>query len=128
EPWVTPFSYPIYRFLHHEGCRLGLDPLDPFAASRGHKQAFEGDAAVVWRLCRRLGPGEWAALGFEPPRLRQLNGFAYLLSLGFRPASLLPERLAPVVLELDRLTGLAAACLGLRALVSWERTSQGWKS
>src|SRR5581483_7451274 len=22
EPWITPLSYPIYRWIHHEGCDL----------------------------------------------------------------------------------------------------------
>ena len=30
EPWVTPFSHPIYRWLHQESCRLDLDPAMPF--------------------------------------------------------------------------------------------------
>src|SRR5207344_113714 len=47
EPWVTPFSFPIYRWLHQEGCRPSLDPWDPFGVGdAGAKDAFEGDAAV----------------------------------------------------------------------------------
>ena len=26
EPWVSPLSYPIYRWTHEEGCDLGIDP------------------------------------------------------------------------------------------------------
>jgi hypothetical protein len=29
EPWVTPFSYLIYRYLHQEGCDLSALPWNP---------------------------------------------------------------------------------------------------
>ena len=122
EPWVTPLSYPVYRWLHEEGCRLDLDPWQPFG-SRGpaDKDAFEGDAAVLWRLVRTSAPAVWFELGLGPPRVRPLSGFAYLLSLGFRPASLLPRRLAGWVTRLDRGAACLAPWLGLRALAVWEK-------
>jgi SAM-dependent methyltransferase len=124
EPWVTPLSYPIYRFLHQEGCRLDLDPWAPFAGrGTGTKEAFEGDASVVWRLCRTAAAQEWQALGLTPPRTRLLTSFAYLLSLGFRPGSLLPAPLVAPLLALDRATRPAARLLGLRGAVCWERSS-----
>src|SRR4029078_4803165 len=42
EPWVTPLSYPVYRWLHQEGCTLGLDPWQPFGAN-GAKAPMDGD-------------------------------------------------------------------------------------
>lgn len=120
EPWVSPFSYPIYRFLHQEGCTLGLDPWRPFGESLD-KQAFEGDAAVVTGLVRRTPAERWRELGLGPPRARLLNGFAYLLSLGFKPASLLPRGLCPAAMAVDRILGQAAPLLALRALVVWTK-------
>jgi SAM-dependent methyltransferase len=122
EPWVTPFSYPIYRWLHQEGCRLDLDPWDPFPTEKGSaKDAFQGDGAVVWRLLRTTDAAAWRSLGFEAPRLRVLNAFAYLASLGFKPATLLPAPLAPALLALDRASRALAPWLGLRAFVVWEK-------
>lgn len=122
EPWVTPLSFPIYRWLHQEGCTLSLDPWNPFgAADPRRKDAFDGDAAVVWRLVRDTPEGRWRELGLEPPRAAVLNGFAYLLSLGFRRASLLPAALLPLMLGLDRGTGRLARWAGLRAEVVWKR-------
>lgn len=122
EPWVTPLSFPIYRWLHEEGCRLRLDPWDPFPLEAGKtKAAFQGDAAVVRRLVVATAPDEWRGLGFRPPRVRILNGFAYLLSLGFKPGSLLPLRAAPFFLRLDEHLRGAARLFGMRALVVWER-------
>lgn len=123
EPWVTPFSYPLYRWLHQEGCRMRLDPWRPFeAAASAAKDAFEGDAAVLRRLVETTPAEAWRKMGVEPPRLRALNGFAYVLSLGFKGPSLLPRPLAPLFLRLDDALGFAAKWLGLRALAVWERT------
>jgi SAM-dependent methyltransferase len=100
EPWVTPLSYPIYRCLHREGCSLGLDSWQPFD-EHGAKDPMDGDAAVVWGLARRTSESQWRRLGFRPPRCTPLNAFAYLASLGFLRWSLLPRRLAPLLLRLD---------------------------
>ena len=121
EPWVTPLSFPIYRWLHQEGCRLRLDPWDPFPKGEGTKEAFEGDAAVVWALVRRTASTRWAELGLHPPSVSLLNGFAYLLSLGFKRGSLLPLRLAPLFQVLDRALGFGAPLLGMRVFAVWTK-------
>jgi hypothetical protein len=122
EPWVTPLSYPIYRWLHQEGCRLGLDPWDPFGSAGSSKDAFRGDGAVPWRIVKTAGSGYWAEVGFRPPDVSVLNGFAYLLSLGFKRLSLLPRALLPYLLALDARASRLAPLVGLRALVVWHRT------
>jgi SAM-dependent methyltransferase len=122
EPWVTPLSFPIYRWLHQEGCRPGLDPWDPFELGTAtHKEAFQGDGAVMWKLARATPASRWHDLGFGAPRLTLLNGFAYLLSLGFKRGSLLPQKMAGVVLALDDALGGWAPWLGMRVLAVWER-------
>jgi len=118
EPWISALSWPIYRFLHEEDCRLGVDPWHPFPPG---KRSFDGDAAVPWRLVRDTKEPEWRRLGLEPPRLVRLNTFAYLLSLGYSTASLLPSPLAGPLLALDRLTGPFAPLLSLRGFVVWQR-------
>jgi SAM-dependent methyltransferase len=124
EPWVTPMSYPIYRFFHAEGCRMKLDPWDPFVLKGSReKDAFLGDAAVVTRLINEASPSTWTSLGFKPPHLKVLNGFAYLLSMGFQKLCLLPRGLAPLVLSADEWTAPLARHLGMRALVVWERSA-----
>jgi len=119
EPWITPMSWPVYRFLHQEACRLRVDPWNPFPGPG--KDSFDGDAAVPWRLVRDTRPEGWRRLGFQPPRVRPLNAFAYLLSLGFRPASLLPTPLVGPLLLLDRVSGWLAPLTGLRVILCWER-------
>lgn len=122
EPWVTPLSFPVYRWLHQETCRLGLDPWQPFTRTAADgKDPFEGDAAVVWSLVRNTPPEKWAELGFEPPQVTAINGFAYLPTLGFRRASLVPRRLVAPLIALDRWTAPLARWTGLRVLVIWRR-------
>ena len=125
EPWVTPLSYPVYRWLHQEGCRLSIDPWNPFGADVGEaKDAFEGNAAVVWRLVRDTPPARWNELGLQPPSVRVLNGFAYMASLGFRPRALLPRSLGRALIGLDSTLGPLARALGLRVIASWARAER----
>ena len=119
EPWITPLSWVVYRFFHPEGCRLGVDPWRPFPA--GGKDSIDGDAAVPWRMARATPARCWAELGFRAPRVERRNAFAYLLSLGFRPASLLPAPLAGPLLALDAASRALAPLTGLRALLTWEK-------
>jgi SAM-dependent methyltransferase len=118
EPWITPFSWPIYRFVHQESCRLSVDPWRPFPAAG--KDSFDGDAAVPWKMARETSRERWSELGLEPPRVVRLNAFAYLLSLGFRPASLLPAGWAPALVSADRATQPLAPLTGVRAVLTWE--------
>lgn len=102
EPWVSPLSFPIYRWLHQEGATLGLHPARPF--QRGDSKApFEGDAGVPRAIAREVGEATWRELGFSGrPRLAPISGFAYLLSLGFKRGSLLPGFLLGPLLAVDR--------------------------
>jgi len=117
EPWVSPFSYLIYRFLHQEEATLGLDPGRPF--TKGHsKGPFEGDAGVTRAIALKVDEATWRRLGYATaPVLTPINGFAYLLSLGFKRPSLLPKFLAAPVIAVDRVVpaGLTAMRIDLRA-------------
>ena len=119
EPWITPFSWVIYRFFHQEDCRLGVDPWSPFPAHG--KDSFEGDAAVPWKIVGETKDARWRELGLSPPGLTRLNAFAYLLTLGFRPGSLLPAGLAGPIVALDRSAHPLARLTALRALLTWEK-------
>jgi hypothetical protein len=76
---------------------------------------------VLWRLVGGTAAGRWRELGFEPPAVTRLNGFAYLLSLGFRERSLLPGPLATALMKADRGLAPLARYAGMRALAVWER-------
>jgi len=124
EPWITMLSYPVYRFLHHERCRTTLDPWDAFPDAEA-KDAFDGDSALPWALVRHSLAETWRHLGLEPPRVRLLNGFAYLMSLGFKSGCLLPASAAGVVLSLDEAMRPVARLSALRAELTWWSTPPG---
>ena len=119
EPWVSPLSYPIYRWTHEEGCDLGIDPWSPFGS--GPKEAFEGNGALAWKVVRAADAATWSAVGLGVPRVTRLNAFGYLLSLGFRPRSLLPRRLAPLANRVDGWTRPLAPLTAMRALIVWQK-------
>jgi SAM-dependent methyltransferase len=123
EPWITPLGWVVYRFFHQEECSLGVDPWRPFPGEG--KDAFDGNAAVPWRLVGGTPGWEWRQLGFAAPRRRRLNCFAYLLSLGFREGSLLPASLVRPLLALDRGSGLLSPLLALRAVLTWPSAPPG---
>ena len=117
EPWITPLSWVVYRFFHQEDCRLSVDPWDPFPGSG--KDSFDGDAAVPWKIVREAPPARWRELGLLPPRAARLNAFAYLLSLGFRSGSLLPEPLVGAMMQVDRAAQPISPLSALRASITW---------
>ncbi len=124
EPWISAASLPVYRWLHQEDCRPGLDAWRPFG-NRLDKAPFEGDQALPWKLLRTTRPETWNELGFDAPRVERINGLAYLLSLGFRPASLLPSWLVRPLLGIDRVLEPLSILLAFRALLVWRRAGPG---
>jgi len=69
-------------------------------------------------LALKVDDPTWRRLGYmAAPALSPLNGFAYLLSLGFKRPSLLPRFLAAPLIAVDRLfpAGLTAMRIDLRA-------------
>ena len=51
EPWVTPASFLLYRYFHHEDCRLGIDVARPFGDPG--KRALDGNSAIPRLVLRR---------------------------------------------------------------------------
>jgi SAM-dependent methyltransferase len=121
EPWISPLSWVVYRFFHQERCRLSVDAWRPFPGP--DKDSFEGDAAVPWKIVRETPASRWRELELLAPRTVPLNAFGYLLSLGFRPLSLLPSFLAGPMSALDRATRALAPLTALRAVLVWEKAA-----
>jgi SAM-dependent methyltransferase len=127
EPWITPFSYFIFRFLHQERCDLSETPCvvnQPGEAPE--KLAFDGNQAIPYLL---FGPKHRSTtLGSLPElKLKVLEPFclfAYLLSGGFKPMSLLPEPLYPAMSKFERATSpLWRRIAALRVLLVLEKTA-----
>jgi len=125
EPWITPFSYFIFRFLHQERCDLGETPwLSSEHRAIPEKMAFDGNQAIPYLLFGRkhrsstLGSlPDLKVLALEPFCL-----FAYLLSGGFKPMNLLPEFLYPAIRKFERATApLWGRIAALRVLLVLEK-------
>ena len=58
---------------------------------------------MLTSLAKKVDERVWRELGFiGRPAFSPINGFAYLMSLGFKAPSLLPRSLAPALIALDR--------------------------
>ena len=122
EPYVSPLSFPVYRFLHEEGCDLSVDPLADSVAATAGDDPFEGNQAIPTRLFGR----HRAELARRFPllplvKLEHLAGPAYPASGGFsgRP---LPGPLFRALLAIeDRLPAVAFRLIGFRLLAVLQR-------
>ncbi len=117
EPWITPASYLLYRYFHHEDCALGIDIADPFAS--GGKQAFDGNATIPYKLVQHCLQTPQAQL-----RLTSVKPFLalpYLATLGFKRKTPLPAELIGVAAAGEVLLGAVGRWNATRALITWER-------
>ena len=107
EPWITPFSRVVYRYLHQEDCDLSAHPWDAKGNEAARtKEAFEGNQAIPYLL---FGPRGFSRTFAELKELKPVAVepfclFAYLLSFGFKPMNLLPAFLYPAVSKFEQQT------------------------
>lgn len=105
DPYVSPASYPVYRWLHPEPVDLGCDPLGE--ACLCSDRPFDSNQAVATVLFFRQP--ERFARAFPQLRVvqrRRLAQLSYPLTGGFGGRALLPDA---AIAWLER----AEACLGL---------------
>ena len=108
EPWITAPSWVLYRYFHHEACRLGVDVARPFDSDA--KAALDGNAAIPYLLLAKLRA---AGLPLHLVRAEPFVGLPYLVTFGFKVGTPLPA-----VLQ-----GLARAGeAALRPLARWLAT------
>lgn len=127
EPWITPFSWIIFRFFHQERCDLSDTRWAlPDSQQTAKKPAFDGNQAIPYLL---FGPRQcWNTLR-DLPQLQLVTRepfclFAYLFSGGFNHRSLLPQFLYPLVARFEKLTlPLWRRLAALRVLLVFEKIS-----
>ena len=85
EPWITLPSWILYRFFHHEECRLGVDVARPFESDA--KAALDGNAAIPYLTLARLRD---AGLPLHLVRAEPFVGLPYLATFGFKISRPLP--------------------------------------
>ena len=101
EPAITPISHVVYRLFHPEPIDLSVDSLSGGSPSQ-HKDPYAANQAIPTLLFGRDRPRLEKSL----PQLKviaheHLALWAYLLSGGFRPWSLLPAVVLPTVLRVE---------------------------
>ncbi|HXJ95538.1 MAG TPA: class I SAM-dependent methyltransferase [Terriglobia bacterium] len=116
EPWITPFSYLLYRYFHHEECTLRMDLRRPFEACR--KNAFDGNATIPYKLVEHYHrePG-----ALRLAREQRFLGLPYLVTFGFKRTRPLPVRLISAARFCERLLGPLGRWNATRALLVWQK-------
>jgi SAM-dependent methyltransferase len=122
EPAVTAASWPFYRFVHQEPVRMDVDPLGD-GAPAASRDAFNGNQAIPTLLVGRHRR-RFAEL-FPTLRLHRVDWislFAYPLSGGFKPWTLIPAGLVSPVLRLEAaVEPWLGRALGFRLLIVVEK-------
>ena len=118
EPWITPLSFLLYRYFHHEDCSLKVDLNRPFEAQG--KKAFDGNAAIPFKLLKYSAPG------LQPLHLIWANtflGLPYLVTLGFKYTRPIPHTLVDFARVCERWLRPIARFAATRILLVWQKTS-----
>jgi SAM-dependent methyltransferase len=121
EPYVSPLSFPIYRFFHEERCDLSVDPLGDVAHSGD--DPFDGNQAIPSLLLGRYRADlERRFPALRVAEVRRLAGPSYPASGGFSRGPLLPMRLWRGLAAVESwLPEAAFRLLGFRVLAVLER-------
>jgi len=122
EPYISPLSYPVYKFMHEEPVELLVDPLAP-AANRDGKDPFDSNQAIPTLLFGRARAQFEAAFpAFAVRAVERLAGLSYPASGGFSRGPLLPEPIWNVLHALEaRLPEPLFRLAGFRMLVTLEK-------
>ena len=118
EPWITPASYLLYRFFHHEDCTLRIDIRAPFDSAK--KNAFDGNATIPFNLVEHA-----KHVGDMPLTLvhvRRFLALPYLATLGFQRASPMPEGIIGAADSLEKMLGPIGRWNATRALIVWKKS------
>jgi SAM-dependent methyltransferase len=124
EPYVSPLSYPVYKFLHDEPLALGVDPLAPAQQDAGGaRDPFDSNQAVPSLLFgrrRRAFAEAFPALAVRS--VAHLSGPSYPASGGFSRRPLLPGPIWSAFHALEsRLPEPVFRLIGFRMLVVIEK-------
>lgn len=121
EPYVSAFSWPVYRFIHEERLDFGVDPFDGLPAS--NDDPFDGNQAIPKLLVvRRRDEFHRRFPGLRIQQVERLAGPAYPASGGFGRRAIVPLGLWRTMLKVEaRLPPSAFNVIGFRLLATIER-------
>ncbi len=120
EPFVSALSYPVYRFLHHEGLSMEANPLE--GCGTEGKDPFKGNQALPGLLFGRYRNGLAGMFpGLKTIHQDRMDFFIYPLSGGFHKPSLCPVFLLPLLQALEERLAPMARYLAFRLFVVLEK-------
>ena len=117
EPWITPASYLLYRYFHHEDCTLKIDIRQPFESVR--KKAFDGNATIPYNLVRHCRRSPASPLRLA--RLEPFLGLPYLFTFGFKSTQPMSPYWGRAARICERTLGPFGRWNATRALLLWEK-------
>jgi SAM-dependent methyltransferase len=122
EPYVSPISYPVYKFFHAEPLGLWVDPLAD-QTGRDPRDPFDSNQAIPTLLFGRArGAFESAFPMLEVHRIEHFAGLSYPASGGFSRRPILPMKLWSALNRLERrLPGSLGRWGAFRMLVTIQR-------
>ncbi len=125
EPGISPVSWVFYKLMHPEPVYMSDDPLADGTPQQG-RDAFAANQAIPTNLVGRDRHRLTAAFPqFSVKRAEWLSLFAYPLSGGFKPWSLIPEALVAPVLALENvLAPVLGRLAGFRLLAVIEKAAR----
>jgi SAM-dependent methyltransferase len=102
DPAITKMSYGFYHFIHEEPVDLKADPLEDGPLSQDRKP-FDANQAIPTLLYKKYKQDfEQKFPEFEFKTISYFSLWAYPLSGGFKPWSLIPSFLTPFLLKLEQ--------------------------
>ena len=124
EPAITPVSRPFYKLMHPDPVDMAADTLTDGLPDPS-RDAFAANQAIPTQLVTRDRQRLLAAFPhFRMRRCRWLSLFAYPLSGGFQPWSLIPHALVGPVLALENvLAPVLGRFMGFRMLIVIEKAA-----
>lgn len=123
EPGITPVSHIFYKFFHPEPVRMDTDPLVSGALSpdRDPWDSNQGIPTLIFKRNPDRFSSEFPSLKLLDVKWKGL--FAYPLSGGFRPWSLIAEPLVEPLLDLEEyFLPFLGPLMAFRLLTVIERT------
>ncbi len=125
EPAITVLSWPFYHFIHSEPVDMRADPF-PEGPRDPNRQPFDANQAIptlLFLLRRGLMAERFPSLRIISTEYLSL--FAYPLSGGFRPWSLMPSLLvSPVIRFENALAPLVGRWIAFRLIAVLEKLAR----
>lgn len=124
EPAMTPLARHFYTHFHEEPVEMDVDPFQPVAINPD-RDPFDSNQAIPTLLFARQAARarvERSVPGLRVRSVDWLSLFAYPLSGGFQPWTLMPAKLTqPVVALEDSLPGIIRRQIAFRMMIVMER-------